>query len=252
MKKQIMAAFVASLIVISGAQAGIPVAIDANPEWAIEAGRWTERLKQWAETVKHYENQINAYKQELLSKTGIRDVQGLVQSAQSVSKELMQIYDQGNAFIDDYIKNPEGALSEQAKSLLSDYKVTDTCQNLGYSGDLVRGCEATFLSQLASVEYGNKLESKLRQDNQTMKDLIDQVKNAKDTKATQDATNAVALEQLKFEKLKFQYQMYRDKQRDLAEYKEKMAQAAFRKQQREAVPPSYRKAYMAMKSYEDD
>jgi len=66
-----MAAFVASLIVISGAQAGIPVAIDANPEWAIEAGRWTERLKQWAETVKHYENQINAYKQELLSKTGI-------------------------------------------------------------------------------------------------------------------------------------------------------------------------------------
>ncbi|EPV8414688.1 type IV secretion system protein, partial [Salmonella enterica subsp. enterica serovar Dublin] len=124
--------------------------------------------------------------------------------------------------------------------------------NLGYSGDLVRGCEATFLSQLASVEYGNKLESKLRQDNQTMKDLIDQVKNAKDTKATQDATNAVALEQLKFEKLKFQYQMYRDKQRDLAEYKEKMAQASFRKQQREAVPPSYRKAYMAMKSYEDD
>ncbi|EFZ9777704.1 pilus assembly protein, partial [Salmonella enterica] len=120
--------------------------------------------------------------------------------------------------------------------------VTDTCQNLGYSGDLVRGCEATFLSQLASVEYGNKLESKLRQDNQTMKGLIDQVKNAKDTKATQDATNAVALEQLKFEKLKFQYQMYRDKQRDLAEYKEKMAQAAFRKQQLEAEEPSFKDA----------
>lgn len=46
-----------------------------------------------------------------------------------------------------------------------------------------------------------------------MKDLIDQVKNAKDTKATQDATNAVSLENLKFEKLKFQYEMYRDKQR---------------------------------------
>ncbi|MFL7236471.1 pilus assembly protein, partial [Escherichia coli] len=161
MKKRIISAVLASLSVISVAQAGIPVAIDANPEWAVEAGRWTERLKQWAETVKHYENQINAYKQELLSKTGIRDVQGLVQSAQSVSQELMQIYNQGNAFIDDYIKNPESALSEQAKSLLSDYRVTDTCQNLGYSGDQVRGCEATFLSQLASVEYGNKLESKL-------------------------------------------------------------------------------------------
>ncbi|MCV5598193.1 type IV secretion system protein, partial [Escherichia coli] len=82
-------------------------------------------------------------------------------------------------------------------------------------GDLVRGCEASFLSQLAGVEYGNKLESKLRKDNASMKDLIDQVKNAKDTKATQDATNAISLENLKFEKLKFQYEMYRDKQRDL-------------------------------------
>ncbi|HFB2151290.1 type IV secretion system protein, partial [Escherichia coli] len=51
MKKRIISAVLASLSVISGAQAGIPVAIDANPEWAVEAGRWTERLKQWAETV---------------------------------------------------------------------------------------------------------------------------------------------------------------------------------------------------------
>lgn len=107
MKKHIVAALIASVTVISGAQAGVPVAIDANPEWAVEAQRWTERLKQWQDTVNHYQKQINAYKQELLTKTGIRDVQGLVQSAQSVSKELENIYDQGNSFIDDYIK--EGA-----------------------------------------------------------------------------------------------------------------------------------------------
>ncbi|MFL7236465.1 pilus assembly protein, partial [Escherichia coli] len=104
-------------------------------------------------------------------------------------------------------------------------------------------CEATFLSQLASVEYGNKLESKLRQDNQTMKDLIEQVKNAKDTKATQDATNAVALEQLKFEKLKFQYQMYIDKQKQLSEYKKEMAKASFRHEQINAKPIDYREAF---------
>ena len=109
------------------------------------------------------------------------------------------------------------------------------CKGLGYTGNQVRGCEATFLSQLAGVEYGNQLEEKLRSDNQSMKDLIDQVKNAKDTKATQDATNAVSLENLKFEKLKFQYEMYRDKQRDLAEYKMKMSEAAFQKKQLDAV-----------------
>ncbi|EAR4923066.1 pilus assembly protein [Salmonella enterica subsp. enterica] len=243
MKKCIISAVLASLSVISGAQAGIPVAIDANPEWAVEAQRWTERLKQWQDTVSHYQKQINAYKQELLTKTGIRDVQGLVQSAQSVSQELEKIYDQGNAFIDDYIKNPDAALSEQAKSLLSDYKVTNTCKGLGYTGDLVRGCEASFLSQLAGIEYGNKLESKLRQDNQTMKDLIEQVKNAKDTKSTQDATNAVALEQLKFEKLKFQYQMYIDKQKQLAEYKKEIAKSSFRNEQIEAKPIDYKAAF---------
>ena len=125
------------------------------------------------------------------------------------------------------------------------YKVTDTCKGLGYTGDLVRGCEASFLSQLAGVEYGNKLESKLRKDNASMKDLIDQVKNAKDTKATQDTTNAISLENLKFEKLKFQYEMYRDKQRDLAQYKEKMAQATYQKQQLDAVnePLSYKEQF---------
>lgn len=43
---------------------------------------------------KQWENELTAYKDELLTKTGIRDVQGLVQDAQSVSKELTQIYDQ--------------------------------------------------------------------------------------------------------------------------------------------------------------
>ena len=198
---------------------------------------------QWVKEAKQWQNELTAYKDELLTKTGIRDVQGLVQDAQSVSSELTQIYDQGNAFIDDYIKNPEGALSQQAKTLLSDYKVTDTCKGLGYTGDLVKGCEASFLSQLAGVEYGNQLQDKLKEDNQSMKDLIDQVKNAKDTKATQDATNAVSLENMKFEKLKFQYEMYRDKQRDLAQYKEKMSEAAFREKQLNAEEPSFKENF---------
>lgn len=198
---------------------------------------------QWVKEAKQWQSELTAYKDELLTKTGVRDVQGLVQDAQSVSSELTKIYEQGNAFIDDYIKNPDAALSQQAKTLLSDYKVTDTCKGLGYSGDLVKGCEASFLSQLAGVEYGNQLEDKLKEDNKSMKDLIDQVKNAKDTKATQDATNAVSLENMKFEKLKFQYEMYRDKQNQLAEYKKEMAKSSFRNEQIEAKPIDYKEAF---------
>lgn len=227
MKKQLLA--VTLFCGSASALAGVSGVIVHDAQSSIDtAAQWVKEAKQW-------QNELTAYKDELLTKTGVRDVQGLVQDAQSVSSELTKIYDQGNAFIDDYIKNPDGTLSQQAKTLLSDYKVTDTCKGLGYTGDLVKGCEASFLSQLAGVEYGNQLEDKLKEDNQSMKDLIDQVKNAKDTKATQDATNAVSLENMKFEKLKFQYEMYRDKQRDLAQYKEKMSEAAFNKKQLDAV-----------------
>lgn len=235
MKKQLLA----TMLICSSASAfalGEGVIVHDAKSSVETAAQWVKEAKQW-------EKELTAYKDELLTKTGIRDVQGLVKDAQSVSKELMQIYEQGNAFIDDYIKNPDAALSDKAKSLLSDYKVTDTCKGLGYTGSQVRGCEATFLSQLAGVEYGNQLEEKLRSDNQSMKDLIDQVKNAKDTKATQDATNAVSLENLKFEKLKFQYEMYRDKQNQLAEYKKEMARSSFRNEQIEAKPVDYKEAF---------
>ncbi|KGI83744.1 pilus assembly protein, partial [Exiguobacterium mexicanum] len=76
--------------------------------------------------------------------------------------------------------------------------------------------------------------------------LIDQVKSATDPKSTADAANAIALEQLKFEKMKFQYEMYRDKQAQLSKYKEEMVQAEFKRQQLQATIPDYRKAYKSM------
>ncbi|MCV5263479.1 pilus assembly protein, partial [Escherichia coli] len=67
-----------------------------------------DTASQWVKEAKQWQKELTAYKDELLTKTGIRDVQGLVQDAQSVSKELTDIYEQGNSFIDDYIQNPNG------------------------------------------------------------------------------------------------------------------------------------------------
>ena len=89
------------------------------------------------------------------------------------------------------------------------------------------------------MEYGNNLESKLKKDNREMKGLIDQVRNAKDPKATADAANAVQLANLKFEKMKFQYEMYRDKQKDMAAFNAEQNKANFEKQQLEAKPTDY-------------
>ncbi|WP_181185971.1 hypothetical protein [Salmonella enterica] len=55
-----------------------------------------DTASQWVKEAKQWQKELTAYK----AKTGIRDVQGLVQDAQSVSKELTDIYEQGNSFIE--------------------------------------------------------------------------------------------------------------------------------------------------------
>ncbi|OSK15976.1 hypothetical protein EAMG_05294 [Escherichia coli M056] len=195
--------------------------------------------KQWVKEAKQWSNELKAWQDELLAKTGIRDVQGLIQDAQSISSDLTEIYSEGESFYTDYIQNPEGVLSPKARAILDKYQIGKTCANKGFSGDALKGCEAKFLSDLATVEYGNNLEKKLKKDNREMASLINQVKNAKDPKATADAANAVQLASLKFEKMKFQYEMYRDKQKDMAAFNEEQNEANFREQQFKAKEPDW-------------
>lgn len=204
-----------------------------------EAAQWTKEAAQWTKELK-------AYQDELLSKTGVRDIQGLIQDAKGITSDLTGIYNEGTAFYDNYISDPTGILSEKATALLDKYKVGETCVKQGFSGDLIKGCEARFLSDLASVEYSENLEKNLENDNKKMNALINQVKSSTDPKTTADAANAIALEQLKFEKMKLQYEMYRDKQAQLSKYKAEMVQAEFKRQQLQATIPDYRKAYKSM------
>lgn len=231
MKRKLIAILFLSLSVNAFAITGGVIVHDAKQGIAT-AAQWVKEGKQWI-------NELKAYQDELLAKTGLRDVQGLIQDAKDISKDLTDIYNEGTAFYDDYINNPTGVLSPKARALLDKYKVGEMCAKQGFSGDLIKGCEARVLSDLASVAYGENLQEKINKDNKNMKGLIDQVKSASDPKSTTDATNAIALEQLKFEKMKFQYEMYRDKQEQLAKYKKEMAQAEFRNRQATAPLPIF-------------
>ena len=135
--------------------AGIPVAIDASPEWAVEAARWTERLKQWSETAQHYQSQIQAYKDQLATATGIRNIAAFTNELSNLQSELTNIYKQGNSYISDFTSNPEGALSSQAKNLFSKYGAFDMC-NTGYERN-DNLCKARIVSTAASIEQGLSL-----------------------------------------------------------------------------------------------
>lgn len=219
----------------------------------VDAAAIADRLKQdamtaiqWSKEANQWVKELQASKDELLAKTGIRDVQGLMQDAASIAKELETIYQEGSAFYNDYLNNPTGSLTPKAQALLDKYHVGSTCKNQGFSGELTKGCEATFLAGLAVMEYSDRLEERLKKENANLDKLIKEAKNAKDPKATADSANAIALSNSKFERIKFQYEMFRDKQAQLSQYEKEMVQSEFKRQQLEAKIPDYKKAYKSM------
>jgi len=189
---------------------------------------------QWAKEAKQWQNELLAYKEELLSKTGIRDVQGLVQDAQSVQGQFQDIYDSGKSFYTDYVTNGKANFSSNVQSILDKYDVTTTCKNLGYSGTAIQGCEAQFADKLANIEFSDDLAGKMEQAQSRLTSIIDKVKNSKDPKDTADATNALAVENIQFEKMKFQYEMFKDKQKAMADYQENLNQSNYLKSQANA------------------
>ncbi len=197
----------ASLIVISGAQAGIPVAIDANlngrlkpddGQNALSNGRKRKTLRKSDKCV-----QTGA-----AVKNGIRDVQGLVQSAQSVSQELMQFMIRGMLLLTITLKILKGRFGT-GQIVIVRLQSNGYLPEPGYSGDLVRGCEATFLSQLARWNTVTSWRASFVRTTRRWKTYWSSQK-CEGYEGHAGCNKRVALEQLKFEKLKFQYQMYRE------------------------------------------
>lgn len=191
---------------------------------------------QWAKEAKQWQNELLAYKEELLSKTGIRDVQGLIQDAQSVQSQYQDIYNSGKSFYTDYVTNGKANFSSNVQSILDKYDVTTTCKNLGYSGTAIQGCEAQFADKLGNIGFTDDLVGKMEQAQSRLSGIIEKVKNSKDPKETADATNALALENVQFERTKFQYEMFKDKQKAIADYQQKVNLSNYRKSQSQAQP----------------
>lgn len=195
-----------------------------------------DTARQWLKEAEQWKNQLTAYKEELLSKTGIRDVQGLVQDAQGLQSDLTDVYNQGEGLYTDYVKNGKVNFSSNLQSILSKYDVSSTCKNLGYSGKAIQGCEAQFLDNLSNIDFADTIEGKLKTAQSRIGGLVNKIKNSKDPKETADAGNALALENMQFEKIKFQYQMFRDRQSDMKEYQQQLNDSEFRKSQLDADP----------------
>lgn len=97
MKTRFRTLILACVIASPLAHAGIPVAVDADPMRDVQ---WAQELKRWMETARHYQSQIQAYKDQLATATGVRDIADFVDQAKGLKADLEKLRKPGQALND--------------------------------------------------------------------------------------------------------------------------------------------------------
>jgi type IV secretion system protein VirB5 len=81
-------------LTLSGANAPVFAAgiltFDAAAELA-NAQQWAKELNQWKETAQHYSSQMDAYKAQLATATGLRDIGSFVNQAKGLTSDLKNL-----------------------------------------------------------------------------------------------------------------------------------------------------------------
>ena len=124
--------------------AGIPV-FDAvqNTE---SINQWIQKLQQWQETVTHYRSELDAYKQQLATATGVRDVQAFLREAKSLKTDNDN-HRQNGISLDDLLSNQNGSYSSELNSLYNKYKSFNTCNPSSAYQRFLASCNQMLLTR---------------------------------------------------------------------------------------------------------
>ena len=192
------------LISTQAMSAGIPV-FDAvqNTE---SMNQWIQKLQQWQETVTHYRSELDAYKQQLATATGVRDVQAFLREAKSLKTDIDNLRQNGIS-LDDLLSNQSGSYSSELNSLYNKYKTFDTCNPSSSSQRYLDSCKQMILNQAVAIENTSEVENKITGTLDDISDLSDRIANAQDSKESQDLANAIAAKSVQLNALTSQWEM---------------------------------------------
>ncbi|HFG6592160.1 TPA: type IV secretion system protein [Salmonella enterica subsp. enterica serovar 1,4,[5],12:b:-] len=213
--------------------AGIPVMVDTDPLRQVE---WVKEAQRWVDTAKHYQSQLQAYKDQLATATGLRDIQGLVAQGKSLKNDITNLQKQGIS-LDDLLTSgnaPTGAL-DSLYNRFKDFDVCDARQAASY----INLCKQETVNKAWALEQTTEVQEKINDALNDISNLTDRMGKAKDIKESQDLANAVQAKSIQLNVLSQQWEMNMraSEQRDklLSQKREK----AFRQQQTNAKPPSF-------------
>ncbi|MBU9866017.1 type IV secretion system protein [Rouxiella badensis] len=216
--------------------AGIPV-FDAvqNTE---SMSQWIQKLQQWQETVTHYRSELDAYKQQLATATGVRDVQAFLREAKSLKTDIDNLRQNGIS-LDDLLSNQSGSYSSELNSLYNKYKTFDTCNPSSTSQRYLDSCKQMILNLAVAIENTSEVENKITGTLGDISDLSDRIANAQDTKESQDLANAIAAKSVQLNALTSQWEMSVKQAEQRSTMLTQQRQKAFNEQQLAAPVPDF-------------
>lgn len=216
--------------------AGIPV-FDAvqNTE---SMNQWIQKLQQWQETVTHYRSELDAYKQQLATATGVRDVQAFLREAKSLKTDIDN-FRQNGISLDDLLSNQSGSYSSELNSLYNKYKTFDTCNPSSSSKRYLDSCKQMILNQAVAIENTSEVENKITGTLDDISDLSDRIANAQDSKESQDLANAIAAKSVQLNALTSQWEMSVKQAEQRSTMLTQHRQKAFNEQQLTAPVPDF-------------
>lgn len=216
--------------------AGIPV-FDAvqNTE---SMNQWIQKLQQWQETVTHYRSELDAYKQQLATATGVRDVQAFLREAKSLKTDIDNLRQTGIS-LDDLLSNQSGSYSSELNSLYNKYKTFDTCNPSSTSQRYLDSCKQMVLNHAVAIENTSEVENKITGTLGDISDLSDRIANAQDSKESQDLANAIAAKSVQLNALTSQWEMSVKQAEQRSTMLTQQRQKAFNEQQLAAPVPDF-------------
>lgn len=191
--------------------AGIPV-VDVMNNLEL-VNQWRQHLEQWKGTVTQYKAQLDSYKRQLATATGIRDVEGFLQQAKSLSQDLENLQKNGVSLNDLLTLN--GSYNGTLDALYGKYKMFDSC-DANQSKSYVDTCKQIVINRAVAVEDTTQVQQKIIRAVSDISSLASRVEMSQDAKESQDLANTLSAKSVQLNALTTQWEMG-VKQADLRE-----------------------------------
>ncbi|MGS7881942.1 type IV secretion system protein [Klebsiella pneumoniae] len=173
--------------------------------WCPLSSQEYQDLPDGAETTLTYQSQMNAYKQQLATATGIRDVQAFLNQAKNLTADIKNLKNRGIS-LNDLLTGSGGSYAGELNRLYDKYKLFDNCPE-NASEAYRDSCKQMLLNQAVSVEDTSDIQEKISDTLSDISNLASRIENAKDSKESQDLANVVSARSIQLNALTTQWEM---------------------------------------------